>query len=238
MTKEISKEVQLADSPAEGEDDSLNIDSSVSQGSITASLGFAVHAIFYYAGKAADKIVSLYSGAFKLDKAYVADFNKTSGIACVRQGNLTKAIPLLEKALKDKPGDTDIRMQLVEAYSLTSQNEKAKQHLAKILEANPDSARAVRALGILYMHQQDYDRAIEHLERAVELDPDHARTYYRLGAAYDNSKMYDQAVKSFRKTISLDPRFAKAYQALGFTYESMGNRESAVECFKKALEID
>ncbi len=206
--------------------------------SITAPVKFALHGGFFYAGRAADKIVALYSRVFKLDPKHVAEFNKSTGIGYARHGDWEKAIPLLEKALTVTPGDTDIRMQLAEAYGTTNQPEKAGQHLKIILEANPNSAQTLRALGTLYMRRQDYDHAVEYLEKAVELDPDHPQAYYRLGSAYDNKKQYDRAVESFRKTISLDPRFAKAYQALGFTYESMGERQSAIECFKKALELE
>ncbi len=211
----------------------------VKQGfSTTAPIKFTMHAVFYYAGRAADNIVSLYSRAFKLDREYVADFNKSTGMAHARHGHWEKAIPLLEKVLAITPGDLDTRMHLAEAYGAANQYDKACQHLEKVLQTSPNSVGAVRALGMIHSRRRDYQRAIEYLERAVALDPDHAQAYYRLGAAYDNEKLYDQAVESFRKAILLDPRFAKAYQALGFTYESMGDRESAVQCFKKALELE
>lgn len=203
-----------------------------------APMRFAVHASFYYAGRTADKIVSLYNRAFRLDKAYVADFNKSTGMAYVRHGHWEKAIPLLEKALAVNPDDQDTRLRLAEAYGGADEYEKSCRHLEKILEQDPDSARVLRALGIAHSRRQDYDRAIEYLERAVKLDPDHAKAYYRLGVAYDNRKQYKQAVEAFKKCIQVDPRFAKAYQALGFAHESMGDRESAVDCFKKALELD
>ncbi len=201
-------------------------------------LRFAMHALFYFVGKASDMVVSLYCRAFRLENECLADFNKTTGIGYAKHGHWEKAIPLLEKALVVTPGDLDVRMYLVEAYSGVNKYENACEHLEKVLEKNPKSIRAVRTLGMIYSHKQDYDRAIEYLEKAGELDPDHAKTFYRLGAAYDNKKQHKQAIECFKKTIKLDPRFAKAYQALGFTYESMGDRESAVECFKKALELE
>jgi tetratricopeptide (TPR) repeat protein len=199
---------------------------------------FAVRAVFYYAGKTADKIISLYSRAFRLDREYVADFSRSTGMAHAKRGRWEKAIPLLEKALAIAPDDQETRMHLARACGAANQYEKAHEHLGKALEANPNSGPALRALGILCSRRQDYERAIQYLKRAVELDPDHAQAFYRLGAAYDNRKLYDRAVESFKEAIRLDPRCAKPYQALGFTYESMGDRESAVECFKKALELE
>jgi tetratricopeptide (TPR) repeat protein len=199
---------------------------------------FAVHAAFYYAGKTADKVVSVYNKVFKIDQEYLADFNKSTGTAYVRHGHWEKAIPLLEKALEANPDDLDTRMRLAEAFGGTNDYEKACEHLEMILEHDPDSTRVVRALGIAYSRRENYARAIEYLERAVKLDPNHAKAFYRLGAAYDNTKLYNQAVEAFKKAILVDPRFAKAYQAMGFAYESLDDRQSAVECFKKALELE
>jgi tetratricopeptide (TPR) repeat protein len=203
-----------------------------------ASAKFAFRAACYLAGRAADKLVSAYTHAVTLDRDYIADFNKSGGLAHAQNKRWDKAIPLLEKSLTVAPDDAETRMRLAEAYAAEHRYEKACQHLEKVLEITPDSAAAVRALGAICVRQQDYDRAIEYLEKAVRLDPDHAQTHYRLGIAYDNKKRYEQAVEAFKKSIRLDPRFAKAYQALGFAYETMGNRDLAVECFKKALELE
>ena len=199
---------------------------------------FALHAVFYCAGKVADKIVSLYSKTFKLDREYVADYNRSTGMAHAERGDWGKAIPMLEKALAMASDDLETRMCLARAYSALEQHEKACAHLTEVLKADPESIQALRVLGSLHSRRQDYEQATECLERAVNLAPDHAQSFYRLAAAYDNRKLYDAAIRSFKDAIRLDPRFAKAYQALGFTYESMGDRDAAVGCFKKALELD
>ena len=206
--------------------------------SVSVPLRWAIHGALYYAGRSADRIVSLYNSTFRLDKRQVADFNKSTGIAYAKGGHWERAIPLLEKALSITPDDQEVLMHLAEAYGATDQDDKACQHLEQVLEMSPNSARAVRALGIIHSRRQDYDHALEFLEKAVQLDPDDAQVYYRLGIVYDNKKLYDQAVTAFEKAVLVDPRFAKAYQALGFVHESMGDRESAVGCFKKALELE
>lgn len=234
----LSDETAREGKPEVDVDDTANEKVNAGKAFSATRLRFAMHALFYFVGKASDMVVSLYCRVFRLENECLADFNKTTGIGYAKRGYWGKAIPLLEKALVITPGDLDVRMYLAEAYSGVNKYENACEHLEKILEKNPRSTRAVRTLGMIYSHKQDYDRAIEYLEKAGELDPDHAKTFYRLGAAYDNKKQYKQAVECFKKAIKLDPRFAKAYQALGFTYEGMGDRESAVEYFKKALELE
>ncbi len=234
MTEEMSRE----GGPAEVAEDARFDEADVGRGFPGNPVKFAVLAVFYYAGKVADKLGSVYSRAFKLDREYVADFNKSTGLAHARRGDWEKAIPLLERALAMAPDDRETRMHLAEAFGAANRYRSAFLHFEKLLEASPNSARVLRALGILHSRRKNYDRAIEYLGRAVELDPDHAQSFYRLGAACDNKKLYDRAVESFKRAIRLDPRFARAYQALGFTFEGMGDREAAVDCFKKALELE
>jgi Flp pilus assembly protein TadD len=222
----------------ETEDHPMDMVNTVGHLSPAVSAKFAIRAACYLAGRAADKLVALYTRAFRLDRDYILNFHKSAGIAHARHKQWSKAIPLLEQSLVLAPDDLEIRMRLAEGYAANNQHEKACQQLEKILELDPGSAAAVRALGAIHVRRQDYDRAIEYLEKAATLDPDHAQTYYRLGMAYDNKKQYDQAVQAFKSAIRLDPRFAKAYQALGFTYESMDDREAAITCFKKALELE
>ena len=261
----MAKKKTAEDRPTEGAEDAPSEETDVGQaasiekprkGRPTASVGndpereagpdlgislapvkFAIHALFYSAGKVADAGVSLYSKACRLDRRYFADFSKATGIAHARKGRWEKAIPLLEKALAADPDDLATRMCLAEACDAAGQDEKAQMHYEKALEADPDSVPAMRALGLICLHREDYDQAIEYLEKAVQIGPDHAESFYRLGMAYDNKERYGQAVKAFKKAIAVDPRAARTYQALGFTYESMGDRESAVKCFKKALEF-
>ena len=223
---------------AEAEEHPLELVDTVRRFSPGGSAKYAVRAACYVAGRAADKLVSLYRSAFTLDRDYIVDFNKSAGVAHARHRRWDKAIPLLEKSLEMAPDDLEVRMRLAEAYNAENEPEKACYQLGQILALDPSSGTAWRALGVIHAGRQDYDRAVECLEEAVKLEPEHSQTHYRLGMAYDNKKQYGKAVEAFRKAIRLDPRFAKAYQALGFTYESMGNRESAVECFKRALELE
>jgi tetratricopeptide (TPR) repeat protein len=213
-------------------------ESSVDYGFTRNPVRFAMLAVFHCAGKAADKIISLYNNTFRLDRDYVAAFSKSTGIAHASRGRWRQAIPVLEKALAMAPDDHEPRMHLAEAYAATNQHSKAHEQLKKALAANPDSARVAYALGVLCSNRQEYERAVKYLKMAVELDPGHVESLYRLGTAYDNKKLYDKAIESFKGAICLDPRFVKAYQALGFTYESIDDRKSAVECFKKALELE
>jgi tetratricopeptide (TPR) repeat protein len=234
----VNKEVYQGDGLTAGLENTGGDEADVDYGFPRNPVKFAMLAVFHCAGKAADKLISLYGRAFRLDREYVATFSKSTGITYASRGRWRQAIPLLEKALAMEPDDHEPRMHLAEAYAATNQCAKAHAHLKMALAANPKSARVAHALGVLCLRQQEHERAVEYLTMAVELDPDHAESLYRLGTAYDSRKLYDKAVESFKGAIRLDPRFAKAYQALGFTYESIDDRKSAVECFKKALELE
>ena len=118
----------------ETEDHRISMVDTVGRPSPTTSVKFAIRAACFLAGRAADKLVSLYTRAFSLDRDYILNFNKSAGLAHVRHRQWNKAIPLLEQSLVMAPDDAEIRMRLAEGYAATSQHEKACQQLEKILE--------------------------------------------------------------------------------------------------------
>ena len=207
-------------------------------GDAATKMGLALHTICLYAGRAADKMVSLYDRALCVDPAYRAEYLKSVGVSHSRKGRHSKAIAPLEAALAITPNDTEVRRHLGNAYFACNEVDKAATHLEKALEADALSPGVLFSLGMLSSKKQDYDNAIEYFRKTIELEPQNAQAHYRLGIAFDNKKLSEEAITFFKKAISLDPRDAKAHQALGFAYETIGDRESAVACFKKALELD
>lgn len=209
-----------------------------SVGDARTKMRLAMHAPFFYAGMAAERMVALYNKAFRLDSGYRAEYYKSVGVSHAQKGRHEKAIGPLEMALAITPDDPEVLRHLGRACYACERLGEAKAHLTKALKTGGKSAGALFLMGMIYSREGDYDRAIVYFTKVAELEPEHAEAHYRLGVAFDNKKRYKAAITYFRKAIRLDPRNSKAHQALGFAYESTGDRESAVTCFKKALELD
>ena len=97
-----------------------------------------------------------------------------------------EGIALLEKASEMYPENIDIQTELLNAYQVTGQTDKALERYRLAVDRDPDNKLFRYNYGSLLVQVERYDEAIEQLEAAIALDADYSNAYYNLGAAYIN----------------------------------------------------
>ena len=107
-----------------------------------------------------------------------------AGVALIRLGRPSEAIPEFQAELKLSPNDPDTQYNLAFALLETSQKDQAMALLQTLLAAHPDHAQAQYQLGKELLASGDKDQAIPHLEAAARLDPGQDYIHYQLQAAY------------------------------------------------------
>lgn len=107
-----------------------------------------------------------------------------AGVALIRLGRPSEAIPEFEAELKLTPDDPDTQYNLAYALLETSQKEQALALLSALLAAHPDHAQAQYQLGKELLNTGKVDEAVPHLEAAARLDPEEDYIHYQLQAAY------------------------------------------------------
>jgi tetratricopeptide (TPR) repeat protein len=107
-----------------------------------------------------------------------------AGVALIRLGRPSEAIPEFEAELKLIPGEPDTQYNLAYALLETSQKDQALALLRRLLAAHPDHAQAQYQLGKELLASGNKDEAIPHLEAAARLDPEQDYIHYQLQAAY------------------------------------------------------
>ncbi len=92
--------------------------------------------------------------------------------------------------------------------------EEAAAALNKALEMQPGLAVSHRALGMIYLMQQDFKNAKQHLSQTLELGGNDAQTYGQL--AYVNLQLHKphSAVAGYQTALYLDPENSQWYQGL------------------------
>ena len=121
---------------------------------------------------------------------------------------------------------------------LNKEYDKAISFYLRVIELNPDYAKAYNNLGVAYKNQGNTTKAIQLYEKAIELNPDYADAYYNLGVAYKDQGNLIKAIQNYEKAIALDPDDAKAYNNLGIAYYDQGNATKAIQLWEKAIELD
>ncbi len=82
--------------------------------------------------------------------------------------------------------------------------------LQKALEQNPQDTFVQFALGMEYLHLEQYDEALRYFESVVTHDPDYTGVYYHLGKLYALLGRPTQAqailCEGMRRTEYVDPQ--------------------------------
>ncbi len=98
----------------------------------------------------------------------------------------SEGIALLEKANEMYPENADIQTELLNAYQLSGQIDKALDRYKDAVDREPDNKLYRYNYGSLLVQVERYEEAVAQLESAIALDADYGNAHYNLGAAYIN----------------------------------------------------
>lgn len=132
-----------------------------------------------------------------------------------RAGQQDAALELAQKAIGLAPNwDQPYYLAGVSFYFIRRYTE-AGQSLARAVELNPSSARALFMEAIALANQGRQDDATKCLRRAIALQPKNGRLHCHLGILLARENEYAKADASLRKAIQLKPEYALPHYELG-----------------------
>ncbi|MBN1273401.1 MAG: tetratricopeptide repeat protein [Candidatus Aminicenantes bacterium] len=134
-------------------------------------------------------------------------------------GNVYKAMKDYEQALKE--------FQLVMDKG-DIENEKDKKVMAK----------ALAAMGEIYLIQEDVDKAQEYFKQSLQYYPDDEVTAYNVGEIYFSHQQMDMAIEYFSMATKIKPDWSDAYLKLGYVYLNKAENDKALELFEKFLQLE
>jgi tetratricopeptide (TPR) repeat protein len=199
-----------------------------------------------------------------LEKTHTQD---ALGIAQVRLGKFSEAIPNLNAALARRPNDPELlyylgraagllskeandtlqekfpnsgraHQALAENYAVLRQIPEAERDYREALRLNP-SARGVHlALGELYAKIPDWPKAEIEFRAETELQPGDAESAYWLGSTLLEEGKIKEAQAELARANRLRPDMPQTLLALGRAEMLAGDRSAAEDFWKKLLSIE
>jgi predicted CXXCH cytochrome family protein len=150
-------------------------------------------------------------------------------------GQLVKALPLYEEAVRRKPDSLIALQRLGFALRESGQAVRAAEILKRALEVSPADAASWHQLGLVSLAQGSRAEATTAFEKAVKLDPDMSEAWNSLGGISLESGDVPHAILAFREAVRIRPDYAEARSNLGNALSSTGNFPEARYQFEAAL---
>jgi len=121
---------------------------------------------------------------------------------------------------------------------MTSNNKEATELFEKALQAQPNDAKALQALGEALLALDEFEQATKVLQKAVAVNPGDAKTYGNLGYALSNQGKNAEGAEALRTAIELDPQSAVFHSDLAVCLARLNREPEAIQEFRRAIELD
>ncbi len=130
------------------------------------------------------------------------------------QGDIDKAVGLLEKAAAAAPKDLGPRLLEIDLLIARKKEPKALAVANGLNDAFPDNIAAMQALARAQWASGDRDAAAATFRRAAGLQPNSAMVQYRLGQVMAGLGRPADARSAYEAATRLDPKFLPAWRAI------------------------
>jgi len=154
--------------------------------------------------------------------------------ACVTTSNSS----LTDKA--DPNVAVERYVQLGLEYIKRNDLHRARKHLSRALEINPEDASANASMGLIYHQESELEKAEELFNKALQSDPNYTagRTYY--GAFLFSQQRYQEALSQF-ELAAKDTRYegrAQVFSNIALCNIKLEQHTAAIDAYLKALQLD
>ncbi len=164
------------------------------------------------------------------------------GFCLNAQGQGEEALRYLAKARKIRPGDDQIRLQILDtrldkAFALF-RHHRWESALKSFQELLREEVRVDYLLHIAYCHQQlgHLDQAIRQYRTALEIDPDASWARFNLASCLYLQGQYQEAAKQLERVLRTS-QTAESYFRLGLCYSHLNRYPEAERLLEKAMKM-
>jgi len=130
------------------------------------------------------------------------------GFLHAQSGELSLAIPALEKALTLQPGDAALAFNAAFVLQRSGEHERAMTLMQRAITLDPKLDRAWYGLGISLAHVGRHEEAVGKFRAAVRLQPLNPYAGYHLAAVLDKLGRRDEVRAEYERIKGFDPKIS------------------------------
>lgn len=223
----------------------FSVESSLDASPLKRAHAYSIIAEYYQDKKDTEKAVALLQKAIEADPDYFWSYYTL--------GNIISKQEKWEESIK-----FDEKLVVIDKHHPFAQNaigwslynigkgigfdkerlEKAREHLRKALEADPEFPEANNNLGLVYRALNDDNTALVAFQKAIQYNPKYKKPYLNIGSVYLTKKDYERALEYYNKALEVDPQFALALQGIGNIYLLQNKYQEAIRYYQQANVVD
>lgn len=159
------------------------------------------------------------------------------GVLLISQGNDSKAISHLRRAIEIQPAHALALAVLGNVYTRTGQLMLADDHLQRALVVEPRDALAHFSMGNLRRLQRRYNEAVAHYQMALEADSNYQDARNNLGVLLNMVGRHAEAVEHLRVSLKHNRDNARLAGVLGSSLNALGEHEEAIVHLQRAVRL-
>jgi len=166
-----------------------------------------------------------------------ADALHLLGVLHHQQGNHTRAVELIGRAVALRPSVAIYHANLAEPYRELGQFDRAAGCCRAALSLQPNYPEAIGNLGLALQGMGRLGDAAEQFRRALALRPDFATAHCNLGNVLREMGELEQALVHFRRAVEIEPNHAAARTNLGQMLLECGRAAEALAHCEEAVRL-
>jgi arylsulfatase A-like enzyme/Flp pilus assembly protein TadD len=120
------------------------------------------------------------------------------------KGNVQESIIHLEKAIRLKPGNLELKLLLADSLIMAKEYDKTFEVYKSLMDTMPDDPRVYYGLGMVSYFRSDYEEAIKYFLKEIEIHSK-PRSVFFLGISYGKVNKYREAVFYLEKYLQSIP---------------------------------
>jgi tetratricopeptide (TPR) repeat protein len=160
------------------------------------------------------------------------------GVVALQQGDCSRAVELIGRAVAIAPNVAAFHGNLAEAYRGLGQLDRAAGCNRLALQLRPDYAEAAANLGVVLMAQGKHQAAADSFRQALAIKPDVAAVHNNLGNALRLAGDKEAARTAYERSVELDPGSAEAQTNLGQLLVEKGDADKALAYCREAVRLN
>ena len=150
-----------------------------------------------------------------------------------------KAVSIYREGLKKFPDNVNLLGSYANfLYEIRNNYDTAEEYYKKILELNPEHARAHNNYAVLLWVMKRFEEAESHYKEALRINPEYANAHYNYAILLGDMKKTEEAESHYMEALRINPEYVNAHYNYANLLKNMKRFEEAESHYQEALRIN